>query len=284
MFCCGARALPRPPPSTAHALVTGGCSGIGFALAEGLARAGWPLLLVSDQSIRLEAAAATLALAHGVSVRPVVVDLARPDAVAQLLRAVEALPGPPPEVEVLCANAGFFFFGEAVDADAARAAAMLQLHVITTSLLCQYFCRAMRTRRRGWVLVTASISAWLAAPGISYYASSKAFQRAFVASLRCELRVWGVNVTLLAPGATATALYDATERVDVPKARRWGVMVDPDFVAREGLRALFDGRAVAIPGALAKVMCCCMAVTPQWIMDCLRSCTSFLPHPDRQVR
>ena len=89
------------------------------------------------------------------------------------------------------------------------------------------------------------------------------------------------NRTLLAPGATATALYDPFERVDVARGRRWGVMMSPEGVAREGLRALFAGRAVVVPGALAKLMCCCMALTPQWALDCVRGCVPWLPRPGR---
>jgi len=281
MCCCRARRTPGPPTASSHALVTGACSGIGLSLAQGLAAAGWPLLLVSNDGARLAAAAASLSSAHGVSVRTVALDLSAPDAVPALVAALAALPGPPPEVEVLAANAGFLMFGEAVDADPARAAAMLQLHVLATSLLCCHFGRAMKARRRGWILITSSISAYLAAPGISFYGASKAYQRAFAASIRCELRVWGVGVTLLAPGATATALYDPFERVDVARGRRWGVMMSPEGVAREGLRALFAGRAVVVPGALAKLMCCCMALTPQWALDCVRGCVPWLPRPGR---
>ena len=81
---------------------------------------------------------------------------------------------------------------------------MLQLHVVTPSLLCSRFARDMRARRSGHILVVSSISAWRDFPGISYYGSSKKYLRGFARALRSELSVYGVNVTCLAPGATAT--------------------------------------------------------------------------------
>ncbi len=62
------------------ALVTGACSGIGFALATELAARGHPLIVISQRQAALEDAAERLARTHGVSVRAIAIDLARPTA------------------------------------------------------------------------------------------------------------------------------------------------------------------------------------------------------------
>jgi hypothetical protein len=248
------------------ALVTGGCSGIGRALAGRLAARGHPLVLVSERPEALDAVAAELRARHRVDVHPVAVDLARPDAAAELHDRVT---GRGLEVDILVNNAGFFFFGETVDADPARAGAMLQLHVVTPSLLCTLFGRDMRARGRGHILIVASISAWRDLPGINYYGSSKKYLRGFARALRCELAVHGVNVTCLAPGATATALYAATA-VPVERARRLGVMMDADTVAEAGLAAMFAGEAEHIPGLLTRAMTLGAVLAPQWAIDLLR--------------
>lgn len=74
-----------------------------------------------------------------------------------------------------------------------------------------------------------------------------ALGRGFACALRSELRPHGVNVTCLAPGATATGLYDP-EVVPVELARRLGIMMDPETVARAGLDAMFRGDAEHAPG------------------------------------
>ena len=255
------------------ALVTGACSGIGRALAEGLAARGHPLVLVSERPAALAEAAAAIREAHGVPVQVVALDLARPEAAAELHAAVRELGL---EVDILVNNAGFFFFGETVDADPARASAMLQLHVVTPSLLCTHFGRDMRARGRGHILLVASISAWRDFPGINYYGSSKKYLRGFARALRCELGVHGVNVTCLAPGATATALYSGTS-VPVERARRLGVMMDAEVVAEAGLTAMFARRAEHIPGRLTRAMTLAAVLTPQWVIDLLRRHGPWLP-------
>lgn len=257
---------PDADDSSRVALVTGGCSGIGRALAERLAARGHPLVLVSERPDALDVAAAEIHARHHVAVHAIAMDLARPEAAAELHAAVTARGL---AVDILVNNAGFFLFGETVDADPGRAAAMLQLHVVTPSLLCTRFGRDMRARGRGHILIVASISAWRDFPGINYYGSSKKYLRGFARALRCELAVHGVNVTCLAPGATATALYSATA-VPVERARRLGVMMDADTVAEAGLAAMFAGEAEHIPGLLTRAMTLGAVLMPQWAIDALR--------------
>jgi short-subunit dehydrogenase len=251
--------------------VTGACSGIGYAIARQLASRGYELVIVSERPADLARAAAELA--RQTAVHPIVMDLARPEAAAELYDAVRALGL---DVDVLVNNAGFFFFGEAVDAQPARANAMLQLHVVTPSLLCTRFGRDMRARGRGHILIVSSISAWRDFPGISYYGSSKKYLRGFARALRSELSVHGVNVTCLAPGATATALYDPNV-VPVERAKRLGLMMDADVVAEAGLRALFAGEAEHIPGLLTRALTLGAVLAPQWAIDLLRRRAPWLP-------
>jgi hypothetical protein len=262
--------VPREPTRADErprvALVTGGCSGIGKAIARRLGAMGYELVLLSDRAEALERAAAEIRAEHGVRVHAMAVDLARPEAAAEVFRAVGSLGL---EVDVLVNNAGFFFFGEAVDASPERASAMLQLHVVTPSLLCTRFGREMRARGRGHVLVVSSISAWRDFPGIAYYGASKRYLRGFARALRSELGVHGVNVTCLAPGPTATELYGAGA-VPVERARRLGLLVDADRVAEAGLDALFGGKAECIPGLPARAMALIAVLVPQWVIDLVR--------------
>ena len=254
------------------ALVTGACSGIGRALADRLAALGYELVVVSQRA-ELDIAADELRRDHGATVHAIRLDLARPEAAAELHDAVRARGL---EVDILVNNAGMFFFGEAADAPPERANALLQLHVVTPSLLCSRFARDMRARRRGHILIVSSVSAWRDFPGISYYGSSKKYLRGFARALRSELAVYGVNVTCLAPGATATALYDP-HVVPVELARRLGVMMDADAVALAGLRALFAGEAECMPGLLTRAMALAAVVAPQPLIDLVRRRAPWLP-------
>ncbi|MFO0755463.1 MAG: SDR family NAD(P)-dependent oxidoreductase [Byssovorax sp.] len=258
--------LRRADDRLRTALVTGACSGIGRAIAELLGSLGYTLILASNREGPLGEAAAQIRAAHGVAAHPVVVDLARPGGASTLVDAVDVLGI---EVDILVNNAGIFFFGEVADADPARAEALLHLHVLTPSLLCTHLGRRMRDRGRGEVLIVASIAAFRDFPGIAYYGSSKKYLRGFARALRCELRPYGVNVTCLCPGATATGLYDPSV-IPVELGKRLGVMMDPEAVARAGVEAMFDGQSEVVPGALTRVMTAAAVAIPQPAIDWLR--------------
>ena len=240
-------------------------------MAERLAGLGYELVIVSERE-RIVEVAGELGRG-GAQVHPIVLDLARPGAAEALYEAVRARGL---GVDILVNNAGMFFFGEAADASPERANALLQLHVVTPSLLCTRFGRDMRERRRGHILIVSSISAWRDFPGISYYGSSKKYLRGFARALRSELSVYGVNVTCLAPGPTATALYDPRV-VPVALGRRLGVMKDGAAVAEAGLRAMFAGEAECVPGPVARAMTLLAALTPQPVIDLIRRRAPWLP-------
>jgi short-subunit dehydrogenase len=257
------------------ALVTGACSGIGLAIARELASRGHPLVLVSNREAELGAVARQLSSENKVAAHAIAMDLARPEAALTLYEEVRRRGL---EVEILVSNAGVFFFGEVADTDPSQACAMLQLHVVTPSLLALYFGQDMRARRRGHLLFVSSISAWRDFPGIAYYGSSKRYLRSFAASLREELGTWGVNVTCLAPGAVATNLYEKTG-VPVEIAVKYSVMKDPARVARAGVRGMFRRKAVVVPGLSAKLMALGMTLIPHWLIKLIRTRSPLLPRP-----
>ncbi len=258
------------------ALVTGGCSGIGLAIARRLGSLGYELLLVSERPERLAAAAAEIR-ARGGRAEPICLDLARPEAAAELHQAVRRRGL---ELDVLVSNAGVFFFGEVADAAPERAGALLQLHVVTPSLLCTLFGRDMRARGRGHILLVSSISAWRDFPGIGYYGASKRYLRGFARALRSELAIYGVGVTCLAPGATATGLYDLGG-LPVGLGRRLGILMDPEAVAEAGLRAMFAGKAECVPGLVNRALAVLASLTPQIVVDLLRRRAPWLPKGGR---
>jgi short-subunit dehydrogenase len=253
--------------TTGCALVTGACSGIGLEIARELAGRGHPLVLVSNREAELVVAARQLADEHKVATHAIAMDLAQPGAALSLYEEVQRRGL---EVEILVSNAGVFFFGEATEADPSRVNTLLQLHVVTPSLLARYFTPDMRARRCGHVLFVSSVSAWRDFPGIAYYGASKRFLRSFAAALREELRMWGVNVTCLAPGAVATNLYDRS-KVPVEAAVKYGVMVDPARVAKAAVRGMFRRKAVVIPGLSAKVTAVVMTVVPKRLIRLLQA-------------
>ena len=257
------------------ALVTGACSGIGLELARGLAARGHPLVVTSNRCGRIEEVAEQIAAEYGVATQAIAMDLARPEAAGLLHEEVQRRGL---QIEILISNAGMFFFGEVAETEPAKADAMLQLHVVTPSLLALYFGRDMRERRSGHILFVSSASSSGDFPGIAFYGSSKKYLRGFASALREELRPWGVNVTCLAPGAVATDLYDRSTRV-VQVATRFGMLRDPEAVARIALSGMFRRKGLILPGPGAKLMAMGSALVPRWLVRLARTHTHYLPAP-----
>jgi short-subunit dehydrogenase len=259
------------------ALVTGACSGLGLAIALELAARGYSLVVLSNRCGEIEAVAQRIRTEYGVRAESMHMDLARPEAALELYAAV-AQRGL--EVEVLISNAGIFFFGEVVETDPARMKAMLQLHVVTPSLLARHFGRDMRSRGSGHIMFVSSASTWKDFPGTACYGSSKRYIRSFATALRDELRPWGVNVTCLAPGAVSTDLYDRTSHA-AQVAARFGLLREPQGVARAAVTGMLRRRALVLPGVGAKSMAVGLALVPRWLIRAVRLHTEYLPKPER---
>ncbi len=248
-----------------YALITGGSSGIGLAIAHQLGRRGYPLLLISNQPERLEQLKPELSDTYGVNVQTLSMDLARVEAAQEVFDFCE---NQQIEVEILVNNAGFYFSGEVIRADVQQASQMLILHNLTSTNLCTLFGQQMKERRYGYILNISSISAYRAFPTIAHYGSTKAYLKYFTQSLRTELKPFGVNVSALSPGATITDLYDPTV-VNVNRGKKLGIFMLPEQVAKRGVDRLFANKAVTIPGFITRAMLYLSMLPPGVVLDIL---------------
>lgn len=254
------------------ALITGGSSGIGLEMAKLLAARGYSLILVSNQEEQLNQLKQKLSSQYAVMVETLYINLARSEAASEVFNFCEQKNL---EVEVLVNNAGFFFFGQITDAELTKAQAKIHLHVMTSSLLCTLFGNEMKKRKGGFILNNSSISAYKDFPGIGYYGATKSYIKSFTGSLRTELKFYGVHVTCLCPGATATNLYDPNI-IDVELGKKLGIMMSAEKVAKLAVKGLFNNRAVVVPGFMTRLMLFFALLTPQWVVYEIRKRTKFL--------
>jgi short-subunit dehydrogenase len=237
-------------PQYSTALITGSVSGIGLEMARILAGKGIHLYLVDIQQEGLMKVSAEILQSYLVTVKTFCIDLSLPDAADRIF---EDCREQHIDIDIFISNAGFFFFSEVAGSDPALAARMIRLHIYTPSMLAIHFAKEMKQRGSGYILMTSSVSAYQDFPGIGFYAASKSYIKRLCMSLRHEMRYYGVHVTVLCPGATATNLYDPNV-IDVRKGKQWGIMMDPAKVARAGINGLFKNKAVVMPGFMTKVM------------------------------
>lgn len=255
-----------------YALVTGASSGIGWHISEELARRGYSIVAVSNQPEQLRKLRETLEKAYAVSIVPVDKDLAQEDSAMQLFRFCS---DNDLDIEVLVNDAGIFFFSEVIKTDFNQIRSILALHIFTPTLLCRLFGEQMAERRRGFILNLSSITAVMPYPGISLYGPTKAYMRHFTRAFRSEMMLDNVRVTCLLPGATDTSLY-STVNINVSLLKNIGMMKDPEAVAEAGIKALFKGRAVCIPGLFNKIIVIILPLIPRFIIEIIARRSSVI--------
>jgi hypothetical protein len=258
------------------ALITGGSSGIGYAIAKELAKRGYDLILASNQEEKLREVCEELTSQYQIKTYPIFIDLAEPGAALELYNWCNQQQI---QVEILVNNAGIFVFGEVVETNIEKAQQMLTLHTTTPALLCTLFGKDMKQRRTGHILNISSLAAFMTYPGISLYSSTKNFLKSFSRSLRTEMIDYNVNVTCVCPGAVSTRLFELSE-ADHKKAINRGVMMSAGKLARKALNAMFRKKALLVPGFINRIFLIIIYLVPQSVILLIRRHSRFLP-PDR---
>jgi uncharacterized protein len=246
-----------------YAVVTGASSGIGWHICNELAQRGYSLVAVSNQPLKLQDLKSSLEKDYKICVETLDTDLSQVGA-AKLV--FDFCKQKNLTVEVLVNDAGIFFFGEVTKIDYNHVKSILSLHILTPALLCRLFGEQMATTGKGYILNLSSITAVMPYPGISLYGPTKAFIRHFSRALRSEMKLDNINVTCLMPGATDTSLYN-TGNINSSLLRKLGIMKKPEIVAKAGVRALFRGKAVCIPGFINKLTVLLVPLVPRFIIE-----------------
>jgi short-subunit dehydrogenase len=243
------------------ALVTGASGGIGEELARILARHGHDLVLVARSADKLAALAERLELDHGIKVRAIAKDLARPEAAAELH---EALAAEGLAVDVLVNNAGLGLLGKFAEMGIDDDVEMLRLNVEAPTLLTRLFLPAMLERGSGRILNLASTAAFQPGPLMAVYYATKAYVLSFSEALANELAGTGVTVTALCPGPTETGF---SSRAGSEQSRLFkGPTMDARTVAEAGYAGLMAGKPVVIPGLRNRILAFGVRLTPRRVV------------------
>jgi short-subunit dehydrogenase len=182
------------------ALITGGSSGIGLAIAQALREDGYALTLVARRPEPLEAAAAELdALA-------VPANLAEPDECERVVAAHADRHG---GMDVLVNSAGIGIGGAFAEQDTKRIGLQLDVNLRATLVVTRESLPLLRAAR-GHVVTLASIAGTIPTPELAVYGATKAALIAFTDSLNREEERNGVRATAISPGFVATRMTEWT--------------------------------------------------------------------------
>ena len=194
------------------AVVVGGTSGIGLAIARGLADAGADVVPTSRRKEQVEAAADEIERRGRRSLR-IPSDVSDRSSLQHVLDESSNAFG---KVDILVNSAGRTKRAPTLDFPEADWNDILETNLTGTLRACQVFGRHMLDRGYGSIINIASLSTFVALYEVAAYSASKAAVASLTKSLAIEWSPRGVRVNAIAPGVFRTALnqklLDETDR------------------------------------------------------------------------
>lgn len=184
------------------AVVIGGTSGIGRAIAHGMAQAGADVVCTSRRQDQVDAAAAEIE-GFGKRTLRVTSDVGDKASLEHLLTQCTAEFG---KVDILVNSAGRTKRTPTLELDEDEWNGIMETNLTGTLRACQVFGEHMVANGYGRIVNIASLSTFVALYEVAAYSASKAAVASLTKSLAVEWAKKGVNVNAIAPGVFRTAL------------------------------------------------------------------------------
>jgi len=201
------------------ALITGGSSGIGLAIAGALAGEGVHLVLTARRHDELEAAAAGVSRRYEVQVLGIPADLTSAQGITALTRRIKEDMG---GVDILINNAGQGTNETILEAPDERWQYFWDLHVMSAVRLARALAPLMKQRGGGVILHNGSICASQPLGHEPIYNVTKAALVMLSKCLANELSGSNIRVNAVNPGLVATAPWrEAAEKATAGTERSW---------------------------------------------------------------
>jgi 3-oxoacyl-[acyl-carrier protein] reductase len=189
-----------PDPAKRNILVTGGSRGIGLAIAQRMAGAGYSVIAVArSESDEFRAAAVEL----GGRLHLRACDLSNIEALPAFVKSVRDEFG---AIYGLVNNAGLGTEGLLATMHNSEIEALVRLNVMSPIVLTKYVVRHMMAAGEGRIVNISSIIASTGYNGLSVYGATKAAATGFTRSLAREVGKVGITVNAIAPGFIDTEL------------------------------------------------------------------------------
>jgi gluconate 5-dehydrogenase len=212
------------------ALVTGSSTGIGFALARGLAQAGAIVVLNGRDTVKLSHAALLLAN-EGIHAHAVPFDVTDAAAVDTGIAQIESDIG---AIDILVNNAGMTRRARLDEFQDEDWHAIMRTNIDSVFMVGRTVARRMIERKAGKIINIASVQSELGRPGVAPYAASKGAVKMLTKGMAIDWAPLGLNVNAIGPGYFKTELTEALVKDEAfnawllnrTPAKRWGNVED----------------------------------------------------------
>jgi 3-dehydrosphinganine reductase len=236
-----------------NVLISGGSSGIGFALAKQFVTAGANVTILARRIGLLKESQSELKKLHQADTQSVEIISADVSNFENLSKAVQ---GKVDQIDILINCAGIAYPGEFIDMDAKIFTDVIQINYLGTVYLTKLVVPGMVKRRSGYIVNISSLAAAIGEFGYTAYAPSKYAIRGFSRCLRSELKAYGIDVSVVFPPDTDTPQL-AFEHSIIPeitrKINKSASVMKPDKVASYIIKEIKKGKFSIIPGWEGKI-------------------------------
>ena len=249
------------------AVITGASSGLGAEFARQLAPQAKCLILASRSAAPMEALTKELQSHAGLQVLVCPCDLATDEGRTTLWQKIDTAGL---KVNLLINNAGLGDYGPFAEAALGRVRQQIDLNITALTLLSHAFLSRVRGAkiRPAGILNVSSLASAMPIPELSVYAATKSYVLSLSEGLRMELLAESIHVAALCPGPTPTNFGKTAQRngKDIDRTAQNFIVVAPERVVADGLRALERGKAAVFPGARVALVATVMRILPRPLM------------------
>lgn len=238
-----------------YAIIVGASAGIGEALAREVASRGVSLVLVARRLDKLEQLSIELRGRCNIDVKCIALDLMQDGAVEKLDQETRSL-----DIGLLVLNAATVIAGGFLKNTYEDESALIRFNTLIPAQIAHRIGNRMKQRNRGGILFVSSLAGNSPTPFQATYAATKAYLSSLGQALAFELAQSGIDVSVIAPGATETEGLRGTANIDYAKMKGISIMSPADVA-----KAAIDGlgkKPYIIPGAKNRISAFILGLLP----------------------
>ncbi|HEV7620947.1 MAG TPA: SDR family NAD(P)-dependent oxidoreductase, partial [Flavisolibacter sp.] len=249
--------------SLPYALVAGGNKGIGYAIAEALAKRKYNLILIARHTDSLNSAKRKLESAYGIHVELLIYDLSKEQAASDIATWCTSKNI---HLKMLCNVAGFGGARDYLSLPLDSLRYMVRLNVESAMALSLTLLPLLEKNAPSYILNVASMAGFSPIPVKNLYSATKSAIVFFSYSLRYQLKKKKISVSCLAPGPVFTKpeiVQDTKEKLG-----RFGVWmaVSPSRVGEVAVRKTLKKKMIIVPGTLARITSIFVRLLPKRLL------------------
>jgi uncharacterized protein len=246
-----------------YALIAGGSKGIGYAIAEALAKRKYNLILIARHRDRLDSAKSLLESTYKINVEVLAYDLSQEESATEIAAWCMKRDIP---LRVLCNVAGLGGDEDYLELSLDSVRYMVNLNVESCMAMSMTLLPLLEKNAPSYILNVSSMAGFAPIPSKNMYSATKSAVTFFSYSLRYQLKAKKISVSCLAPGPVFTkpSIKEETKRT----LGWWGMQmaVPAARVGEIAVKKTLKRKMMIIPGTFTKISATMIRILPRrWI-------------------